>query len=168
MTYCIKLWWRWQPENYKLSIQKVMKSEARLVLLASYTTYQSRPFSKEVGDGWSCFFVELMLFIGFKYKLNMTMWVSHRILLTQHNTTSLALEATLGCTALENCQQRGSKSTVSLVSHKAPRIVYKTQKVSYNSSVTSYIINASVWKGVHGTHGTPPGSATGLLRNFIK
>ena len=30
-----------------------MKSEARLVLLASYTT-QPRSFSKEAGDGWSC------------------------------------------------------------------------------------------------------------------
>jgi len=35
------------------SIQKVMKSEARLVLLAILLT-QSRSFSKEVGDGWSC------------------------------------------------------------------------------------------------------------------
>jgi len=49
----------------------------------------------------------------------MTTRLGHFILLTQHITTSLALEATLGCTALENCQQRGSKSTVSLVSHKS-------------------------------------------------
>ena len=64
-------------------------------------------------------FLELMLFIGFKYKLNMTTQLDHGNLLTQHNITSLALEATLGCTALENYQQRGSKLTVSLVSHKS-------------------------------------------------
>jgi len=71
----------------------------------------------------------------------MTTRLGHFILLTQHNTTSLALEATLGCTALENCEQRGSKSTVSFVSHKSH--AYKTQKVSYNSSVTSYIISSA-------------------------
>ena len=54
--------------------------------------------------GAAGFFLELMLFIGFKYKLNMTVRLGHRNPLHQHNNTSLAPEATLGCTALENCQ----------------------------------------------------------------
>jgi len=37
--------------------------------------------------GAADFLLELMLFIGFKYKLNMTMRLGHFILLTQHNTT---------------------------------------------------------------------------------
>ena len=88
-------------------------------------------------------FLELMLFIGFKYKLNVTVRLGHFILLTQHNTTNLALEATLGSTALENCQREDPSQQSVLLVTKAPRIVYKTQKVSYNSSVASYIISSS-------------------------
>ena len=53
------------------------------------------------------FFLELMLFIGFKYKLNMTVWLGHG------NPLHLAYSAqyfkssaqnSLGCTVLENCQ----------------------------------------------------------------
>jgi len=64
------------------------------------------------------------------------------ILLTQHNITSLALEATLGCTALENCQTERIQQSVLLVT-KATTIAYKIQKISYNSSVTSYIISSA-------------------------
>jgi len=78
--------------------------------------------------GAAGFSLELVLFIGFKYKLNMTTRLGHFILLTQHNVTSLVLEATLGCTTLENCQQRGSKSTVSLVSHKSYSICIQNPK----------------------------------------
>ena len=95
--------------------------------------------------GAAGFFLELMLFIGFKYKLNMTTWLGHG------NPLHLAYSAQLqyykssarSCTALENCQQRGSKSTVSLVSHKCHNNCVETQKVSSNNSVTSYIISSA-------------------------
>ena len=71
--------------------------------------------------GAAGFFLERMLFIGFKYKLNMTTRLAHGNPLHLAYSASLALETTLGCTALENCQQRGSKSTVSRVSKKKPQ-----------------------------------------------
>jgi len=79
-----------------------------------------------------------MLFIGFKYKLNITTRLGHGnpfILLTQHNITSLVLEATLGCTVLENWEDPSQQSV--LLVTKATTIVYKTQKVSHNSSVST-------------------------------
>jgi len=60
-------------------------------------------------------------------------------LITQHNITSLALEATLGCTALEKMSNREdpSQQSVLLVTKATTLIVCKTQRVAqYNYLAT--------------------------------
>ena len=97
--------------------------------------------------GAAGFFLELMLFIGFKYKLNMTKWLGHGNPL--HLAYSAQYSTARSYPRLHrawNCQQRGSKSTVS---HKNHNNCVQNPKVSCNSSVTSYIISSAfVWKGV--------------------
>ena len=110
--------------------------------------------------GAAGFLLELMLLLGFKYKLNMTTRLGHFILLTQHNATSLVLEATLGCIGLKTVNREDPSQQPVLFGTKATTIIaYKTQKVSYNSSVTSYIISSMHFRvkgGVPWNPGNPP------------
>ena len=102
--------------------------------------------------GAAGFLLELMLFIGFKSKLNMTTQLGHG------NPLHLAYSAQYYKSSAKSYprmhhawklsnREDPSQQSVLLVT-KATIIVYKTQKVSDNSSVTSYIISSTfVWKG---------------------
>ena len=102
--------------------------------------------------GAAGFFLELTLFIDFKYKLNMTMGLGHGNPLhlaysAQYYKSSARSYPRLHHAWKLSNREDPSQKSVLLVT-KVTTIVYKTQKVSYNNSVTSYIISSAfVWKG---------------------